>query len=136
MKVVLDSGATMPTRANDDAGFDLYSREEKYIPALGSAIFDTGVHVQIPKDYCGVLISKSGLNTKRGLTSTGLIDSGYTGSIAVKLYNQSPKAALIAKGEKISQLVIMPIITPDLEQADSLEDTARGDNGFGSTGRF
>lgn len=137
MKVMLDPGAKMPTRAHStDAGYDLYAREEKYIPALGSATFDTGVHVEIPNGYVGMVKSKSGLNVKRGLTSEGVIDCGYTGSIAVKLYNHSPKAALIAKGEKISQLVIMPIITQDLELVDKLEETERGNGGFGSTGAF
>lgn len=137
MKVMLDPGAKMPTRAHElDAGYDLYSTHDAIIMQNASGRFDTGVHVQIPAGYVGFLKSKSGLNVKNGLQSEGVIDAGYTGSIMVKLYNQSPKAALIAKGEKISQLVIMPIITPELEQVDSLEATDRGDNGFGSTGKF
>lgn len=136
MKVMLDKGAKMPTRAHDtDGGLDLYAREGEVILAGCSHVFDTGVHVEIPKGYAGLLVSKSGLNVKHGLTSTGLIDSGYTGSIAVKLFNQSNKTYIVQPGDKISQLVIIPVETPILELVDSLEDTDRGDSGFGSTGR-
>lgn len=79
--------------------------------------------------------SKSGLNVKENVTSEGVIDAGYTGSIVVKLYNNGDGLVHIQKGQKISQLVIMPIITPELELVDELENTERGDNGFGSTGK-
>lgn len=82
-----------------------------------------------------MLKSKSGLNVRDDLTSEGVIDSGYTGSIVVKLYNHGDKSKFIRAGEKISQLVIMPIITPELELVQFLEETERGDNGFGSTGK-
>lgn len=80
MKVLLDSGAIMPHRAHHtDAGMDLFSREEKIIPANGgSETFDTGVHLEIPAGYVGFLKSKSGLNVKYGITSEGVIDAGYT----------------------------------------------------------
>ena len=71
----------------------------------------------------------------RDMTSEGVIDSGYTGSIRVKLYNHGEHQRVLHKGDKISQLVIMPIVTPELELVDQLEATERGDNGFGSTGR-
>lgn len=136
MKVMLDEGAKMPTRAHGtDGGLDLYAREGEVILAGCSHVFDTGVHVEIPKGYAGLLVSKSGLNVNHGLTSTGLIDSGYTGSIAVKLFNQSNKTYIVQPGDKISQLVIFPVETPILELVDSLEETDRGDSGFGSTGR-
>ena len=136
MKIVLDPGAKLPTRGHaHDGGLDLYAREGQIVPAKESAKFDTGVHVEIPVGYCGVLMSKSGLNVNFGLTSDGLIDAGYTGPICVKLYNNSGRDYKVEEGDKISQLVIMPIITPELEEVDSLEDTERGDNGFGSTGR-
>ena len=77
----------------------------------------------------------SGLNVKHGLQSEGVVDEGYTGSIAVKLYNHSGYDYKVSKGDKISQLVILPIIKPDLELVDSLEDTDRGNNGFGSSGK-
>ena len=137
MKIILDEGAKMPTRAHaDDAGLDLYSRENRVIFPHSSATFDTGVHVEIPRGYVGMIKSKSGLNVKYGLTSEGVLDCGYTGSIRVKLYNHSSDAYTVAAGDKISQLVIMPIIAPELELVkDFGTETERGDNGFGSTGR-
>ena len=136
MKIVLDNGAYMPTRAHDaDAGLDLYATEEKIVPLKGSAIFDTGVHIELPPWTVGFLKSKSGLNVKHGITSEGVIDEGYTGSICVKLYNNTTQHYHVKKGDKISQLVILPIMKPELELVDSLGDTDRGDNGFGSRGR-
>lgn len=137
IEVMLDPGATLPTRGHDvDAGLDLYSREAVVIEPGKSALFDTGVHMAIPRGYAGILISKSGLNVCYDSTSTGLIDADYTGSIAVKLYNHGDKDVHIANKQKISQLVLVPIITPKPVQVDSLEATERGDNGFGSTGAF
>lgn len=141
VKVQLDDGAIMPTRAHEfDAGYDLYtpidietSRNKE------SFIVDTGVHIEIPKGYVGFLKSKSGLNMKYGLTGEGVIDAGYTGSIKVKMYfneNQDDGTPVSFKrGDKIIQLVILPIFTPELKLVDKLEDTERGNNGFGSTGR-
>jgi dUTP pyrophosphatase len=137
VKVVLDYGAIMPTRAHElDAGYDLYSRIDAVIYPNASGKFDTGVHVEIPAGYVGFLKSKSGLNVKSGIQSEGVIDAGYTGSICVKLYNHGSHEVYIKKGQKISQLVLLPIITPELELVDSLEETDRGSNGFGSTGKF
>lgn len=136
MKIKLDNGAIMPTRAHaTDAGLDLYSRDMQIVPAKESAIFDTGVHVELPAGTVGMLKSKSGLNVKHGLTSEGVIDVGYTGSIVVKLYNNSGYDYKVNAGDKISQLVIMTIITPTLELVDDLEATERGAGGFGSTGK-
>lgn len=136
MKIILDNGAIMPTRAHDtDAGLDLYARETTIVCAKESATFDTGVHIQLPPYSTGFLKSKSGLNVKHGITSEGVIDEGYTGSICVKLYNHSSYDYTVNKGDKISQLVILPIIKPDLEVVDAFEETERGDNGFGSSGR-
>lgn len=136
MKVMLDKGALMPTRAHkEDAGLDLYSRETVIIPAKESVKIDTGVHVEIPPHMVGFLKSKSGLNVKHGLVSEGVIDEGYTGSIVVKLYNHSGYDYKVEAGDKISQLVILPIAKPELELVDSLEETDRGSNGFGSSGR-
>jgi dUTP pyrophosphatase len=136
MKIMLDSGATMPTRAHlFDAGLDLYARETQIVPAKESAKFDTGVHVELPAGTVGMLKSKSGLNVKYGLTSEGVIDVGYTGSIVVKLYNNSGYDYKVNAGDKITQLVIMPILTPSLELVESLDDTERGAGGFGSTGK-
>lgn len=136
MKIKLDDGAFVPTRAHEhDGGMDLYAMEDQIVPANESAIFDTGVHVQLPSGTAGLLVSKSGLNVKHGLTSEGLIDEGYTGSIVVKLYNNSGFDYRVHRGDKISQLVILPIITPEVELVDELEDTERGTGGFGSTGK-
>ena len=86
--VALEEGSRMPSKAYDnDAGFDLYAAEDFVVPAGGSYTTDTGVHMAIPEGYCGLIVSKSGLNVKNGLTSTGLVDAGYVGSIRIKLYN-------------------------------------------------
>lgn len=136
MKVVLDRGAFAPERAHGtDAGLDLRSPKDITVPAHGSAVIDTGVHVEIPFSCAGFLKSKSGLNVKHGITSDGVIDTGYTGSIVAKLYNNSSKDYHVKRGDKITQLVVMLIGLPDVELVDSLEETERGENGFGSTGK-
>ena len=136
MKVMLDDGAYMPNRAHTtDAGLDLFSREDVIIPARGSYKFDTGVHIELPVGTAGFLKSKSGLNVNYGITSEGVIDVGYTGSICAKLYNNSDEPYHVEQGDKITQLVIVPIVTPELERVDTLEETERGNGGFGSTGR-
>ena len=136
MKVIVESGAFVPTRAHEtDAGLDLYARERQVVPAHGSTIFDTGIHIELPPYTVGMLKSKSGLNVKHGLTSEGVIDVGYTGSIVVKLYNHSEYDYTAEAGDKISQLVIMPILTPTLQIVTELGETDRGNKGFGSTGK-
>ena len=147
IKAMLDEGAILPTRAHEtDAGLDLYTPIDVIVPrcrwiptegiTLGSATIGTGIHVEIPKGYAGFIKSKSGLAVKHGLTAAGgVIDSGYTGSVVVKLFNHTSISYEFKAGEKIAQLVILPIITPDLEVVDSLEDTDRGSNGFGSSGK-
>lgn len=136
MKIVLEKGAYKPYKAHsEDAGFDLMAREGQIVPAHGSATFDTGVHIEIPQGFVGFLKSKSGLNVKHGITSEGVIDAGYTGSICVKLYNNALIPYIVKKGDKITQLVVLPIYSDELEVVDSLDETARGNNGFGSSGR-
>lgn len=136
MKIKLDHGAFCPTRAHDtDAGLDLYATEDKTVPPYGSATFDTGVHVELPPFTAGFLKSKSGLNVKHDITSEGVIDIGYTGSIVVKLYNHGPNPYTVRRGDKISQLVVMDIELPSIQIVDELDETERGDGGFGSTGR-
>ncbi len=136
VKIKLDTGARIPTRAHaTDSGLDLYARETKIVRAKDSAKFDTGVHIELPHGTTGFLKSKSGLNVNNGITSEGVIDEGYTGSIVVKLYNNSENDFLVMPGQKISQLVILPVVIPDtLEIVQELEDTERGENGFGSSG--
>lgn len=136
MKVMLDYGAKMPTSAHEwDGGYDLYSRENVVIGKGQSYKFDTGVHMQIPHGYAGVIIAKSSLNNM-GVESTGLIDADYTGSINVVLRNEGPKAVRIQEYQKISQIVLVPVIKPELVMVDHLEDTERGSGGFGSSGKF
>lgn len=137
IKVMLDDGCYVPTRAHEhDAGLDLYSPVRKVICANSWEAIDTGVHIAIPEGYVGMITSKSGLMSKEGITSRGTIDCGYTGSIKAVLFNHSRKDYIVEKGQKITQLVIMPIITPKLELADDLETTERGSGGFGSSGKF
>ena len=132
----VDVGAGIPTRAHaDDAGLDLYAKKSGWIFPKSRKSFDTGFHVAIPKGYVGFLTSKSGLMLK-GVTSRGTIDSGYTGSIRAILFNHSWRFVHVKKGQKITQLVISPIITPWFHFVDSLEKTERAENGFGSTGNF
>ena len=159
IKVKLDEGAICPTRAHEaDAGLDLYTPHDVTVPKadlyvtkdlerkkglnwvdggvrIGSATIDTGVHVQIHKNHVGYIKSKSGLMVNHGLTADGTIDSGYTGSICVKLFNNTAEDYTFNAGDKIAQLVIHPIITPKPVVVDELEDTERGTGGFGSTGR-
>lgn len=150
IKVMLDDGAIMPTRAHEtDAGLDLYTPRDITVPGsigvsslcltevkIGSTTIDTGLHIEIPKGYVGFVKSKSGLAVKHGLTAAGgVIDSGYTGAVVVKIFNHTRKDYTFEKGDKIAQLVLLPIITPELERVESLEETERGDGGFGSTGR-
>ena len=136
MKIKLDPMAWVPERAHStDAGLDLKSPINVTVPARGSAIIDTGVHIQLPPGTAGMLKSKSGLNVKYGITSEGVIDEGYTGSIVVKLYNHTFDDYHVSIGDKISQLVVAPVLTPELEFVDELKGGKRGDNGFGSTGR-
>lgn len=135
MKVKLNGGI-IPTRAHSsDAGYDLYAIESVTIAPGKSHTFDTGVCLEIPWGFVGFVKSKSGLNVRHGLTSEGVIDSGYIGSIKVKLYNHGTDPYHVNYGDKISQIVILPIYTPELELVETLEPTERGDKGFGSTGR-
>lgn len=136
MRIVLDKGAMMPTRGHAaDAGLDLRTPVKRVAYPHSSICIDTGVHVEIPEGYCGLLKSKSGLNTKFMIQTEGVIDAGYTGSIVVPVYNHSDEPYIFGAGDKITQLVIVPILIPELELVDSLEETDRGDNGFGSTGK-
>ena len=136
MKIMLDQDAKLPTRAHPyDAGLDLYAMESGFVFADSRHTFDTGVHVQIPESCVGFIKSKSGLMVKHGILTDGTIDCGYTGSIRVCLFNRSENDFYVEAGDKIAQLVIVPCVLLPLEQVDSLEETDRGDNGFGSTGR-
>lgn len=134
MKIVLEDGAYAPERGHQtDAGLDLKSTETLWLHPGEHVAIDTGVRVAIPEGYVGLITSKSGL-MKDGITSRGTIDSGYTGTIKAVLYNHGKEGKLIKAGMKITQLVLLPCVIPELEYVDSLEDTDRGERGFGSTG--
>ena len=136
LEVVLDPGAYMPRQAHEfDAGFDLFSPIDTILWGGNTITIDTGVHIALPPGTVGMIKSKSGLNVKHDILSEGVIDAGYSGSIRVKLYNHSSVGYDIHKGDKISQLVIMPVLYPALKQVEALAPTERGSNGFGSTGR-
>lgn len=136
MKIKLDRGAFIPVRAHvTDAGADIRSPIDTVVPARGSRVIDTGVHIQLPHGYVGMLKSKSGLNVKHSITSEGVIDEGYTGPIKVKLYNHGDEYYVIERGDKITQLVIVPCEYVQFDLVDYLEDSERGGDGFGSTGK-
>jgi len=136
INIKLEEFAYMPEKAyKSDAGFDLKSPRDVWVLSKNYAVVDTGVHIDIPEGYVGFLKSKSGLNVKKSLTTEGVIDAGYTGSIVVKIYNNSNTNYKFAKGDKITQLVILPIPEIEFEVVDEFEATERGSNGFGSTGK-
>ena len=134
--------AILPTKAHeDDAGFDLYA----YIPGGGVEIppqqnvkIDTGISIAIPPGYFGGIYARSGISTKRGLRPAnlvGVIDSQYRGPIIVALYNDNALVSQVVNtGDKIAQLIIQPIPSVVLKEVDELDDTERGQGGFGSTG--
>lgn len=135
MKIMLDPGAFMPTRAYpNDAGLDLYAQKTQIVSAKESAYFDTGVHIELPPNTAGLLLPKSGLNVKHDILNFGVIDEDYSGSIKVKLYNHSGFNYKVNTGDKISQLVIVPIVKPSLDVVDKMEERGRGNNGIGSSG--
>lgn len=136
MKVKLDAGAYMPESAHGaDAGYDLRTPTAFTLWPFESKVIDTGVHILIPEGYAGVLKSKSGLNVNHSIWGTGLIDANYTGSIKVKLTMEDGEPKEFKAGDKIIQIVIIPVAKPELELVDVLPQTERGSNGFGSTGR-
>ena len=141
MKVFLEEDAFAPTRAHQtDAGLDLRSRDGDFWLFPGqSYVFDTGVHIRLPKGTFGKIESKSGLNVNASVVSCGgVIDEGYVGSIAVKLYNFGNESYHFQRGDKIAQLVIMPYLAPEIEPVEDLRELGHSDRGcnrFGSTGR-
>lgn len=136
IKVKLDNYAFEPTRAHEwDAGLDLKTPVAVGLFPRESLTINTGVHIEIPEGYVGMLKSKSGLNVNDNIVSEGVIDAGYDGAIVVKLYNHGNKMKRFEPGDKISQLVIMPVETPKVIIVDEIDGGDRGSNGFGSTGR-
>ena len=136
MKITLDKGAIMPRREHStDAGFDLFTPRRIVLTPHGSVTINTGVHIQLPAGRCGVVISKSGLLTKCDILSTGLVDEGYRGAIHIHLINHSGQMYTFERGEKVGQFFVTNYYSEELELVEELEETDRGNNGFGSTGR-
>lgn len=136
IKFKLDEGAFEPVRAHaTDGGADIRTPKQFVLSGRSSAIVKTGVHVELPEGTVGMLKSKSGLNVNSDIVSEGVIDQGYTGEIVVKLYNHGTKPHYFHVGDKITQLVVMPVEFPTYVQADEIGGGERGDAGFGSTGK-
>lgn len=136
MNVYLEPGTKEPTRAHEtDAGLDLYSRETALVPAHGSAVFKTGVHIELPHCTVGLLKSKSGLYVLHDITSDGVIDEGYSGEIVVKLYNNGEHDYWVEEGDKISQLLVVPVQYERVKIVKTAKGGIRGNAGFGSTGK-
>ena len=136
MNVKLDPGAFMPRVATrGDAGYDIFSPIDAVVPAMGRIVIPTGVHIELPEGTCAILKSKSGLMAKHGVVSEGLIDEPYRGQIHVIMFNHSTEDYEVRRGDKISQFIVVLVHTYELRQVDTLSETERGENGFGSTGR-
>ncbi len=137
---LLDSRAVAPYIATDgSAGADLHALCDGTIsisPAQ-TVFVHTGVAVAIPNGFVGLICARSGLATKQGLApanKVGVIDSDYRGELIVALYNQSKEMRYVSYGDRIAQLVIVPYLTPRFIPADNLDETKRGEGGFGSSG--
>ena len=136
----LSDKAVIPTYGSEyAAGADLYSCEGELTFAPGETkMVHTGLAMQIPVGYVGLIYARSGIATKRGLApanKVGVIDSDYRGEIMVALHNHSDSDKTVSHGERIAQLIIMPFYKTDFEVVLDLNETTRGDGGFGSTGK-
>ena len=137
----LDKNAHAPTYGSEyAAGADLYALtggETLNFAPGETKMIKTGIAVEIPEGYAGLIYARSGIATKRGLApanKVGVIDSDYRGEIMVPIHNHSGAVQQIASGERVAQMVIMPYITADFVECDSLDETERAEGGFGSTG--
>ena len=137
----LKPDATVPTMGSKfAAGADLYSAEDAdvVIEPSETKFIGTGLAMEIPEGYVGLVYARSGLACKRGLApanKVGVVDSDYRGEIKVALHNHGNEAQTVEKGERIAQMVIAPYLSVNYEEADALSETERGEGGFGSTGR-
>ena len=137
----LQDNAITPTYGSEySAGADLYALLESEIEILPhrTAFVHTGISVEIPEGYCGLIFARSSMGAKRGLApanKVGVIDADYRGEIMVALHNHSEQAVTVAHGERIAQLAIVPFLKAEFEEANELSDTVRGTGGFGSTGK-
>ena len=136
----LDERAVLPQYGSDyAAGADLYAvLDEAVTIAPGETkLVKTGLSMEIPEGYAGLIYARSGLASKRGLApanKVGVVDADYRGEVMVALHNHSDKPQTVANGERIAQLVVAPFLRVDFTQAETLSDTVRGEGGFGSTG--
>ena len=137
---LLDTNAKLPVYGTDfSAGADLYACSESPVE-IGpgqSCIIRTGIAVQIPEGYAGFVFARSGMASKQGLAPSnkvGVIDSDYRGEIMVSLYNHSQQSRTVSNGDRIAQIVIMPYVKAVWDIMPELDDSLRGDGGFGSTG--
>ncbi|KAF8304783.1 dUTP diphosphatase [Clavulina sp. PMI_390] len=130
--------ATVPTRGSQHAaGYDLYSAEDKVIPANGKALIDTQISIAVPLGTYGRVAPRSGLASKFMIaTGAGVIDADYRGIVFVLLFNHSDKDFEVKPGDRIAQLILEKCETPPVLEVDSLEETLRGAGGFGSTGGY
>ena len=137
----LDDRAILPTYGSEfSAGADLYALTDAEIKIAQreTVLRHTGISIEIPVGYGGFIYARSGLSTKRGLApanKVGVIDADYRGEIMVPLYNQSSEVQTVSSGDRIAQLVIAPFLKAEFELCDELDETSRGDSGFGSTGK-
>lgn len=136
MNIRVEPNAFTPTRAHKtDAGLDIMAMYDGIVKAGQSATFHTGVHIQLPNGTAGLFVSKSGLMMNHDITATGLVDEGYDGEIMVKLFNHGQNDYNVKAGDKIGQLVIIPVLYESLKVVDSIVAGERGSAGFGSSGR-
>ena len=136
----LKDNAVVPTRGSKyAAGADLYSAEnDLYIEDRQTVMIGTGIAMEIPEGYVGLVYARSGLACKEGLApanKVGVIDSDYRGEIKVALYNQSGQKKLVKNGERIAQIVIAPFLAPEFTEVSELDETDRGEGGFGASGK-
>ncbi len=137
----LAEGAVLPTYGSDlAAGADLHActGHDVGIPAGETRMIRTGIAVEIPEGYVGLVFARSGIASRRGIApanKVGVIDADYRGEVMVALHNHSQFDAVIEDGERIAQLVIVPYLTVDYTWSEELSDTERGAGGFGSTGK-
>lgn len=133
----LDINARLPTReSNRAAGYDLYANENIHINPDQRCLVSTGIAIQIPYGYYGRIAPRSGLAVRNGINvGAGVIDSNYTGHVKILLFNHGETFLDIKDGDRIAQLIIEKIGHFEIEEVDELDQTSRGENGFGSTGR-
>ena len=128
--------AILPTRAHpEDAGLDLYGLEDVIIPPGEGRVAKTGIAIALPVGYVAMIADRSSLAKKGIKTAGGIIDAGYRGEIMVVLWNLSKQEIRLNRHERIAQLLTIPIATPAVRAQTTLDDTARGAGGFGSTGK-